>query len=140
MAVLADADLGVRVRARRRERGMSRVEVARRIGVPVSRLRDYECGREHIGAAALSAISHALHVPPLALFAEDPEPARRPRDDDAVCAEDLRAAEADRTRLVRAFSRIEDRDVRLSVISLLEAISRSGTVPEDLLEQVVGRA
>ena len=132
MVAQTEFGLGKRVMARRRERGMSRITFANRIGVPVATLRDYECGTEHIGVSVLSEISHALQIPPLALFSAD----GGSRGADSLVDDEVRDAEADRARLLRAFSGIGDREARLDVIAIVERACRCGGLVDERLESV----
>ena len=74
---------GGHLRTLRQEAGVSRAELARRAGVPVSTLRHWENGRGFPGAPASLRLAEALGVPAerLAEGVEDPaaqeaEPAR----------------------------------------------------------------
>lgn len=54
--------LGVRIRTFRRHAGLSRPELASAVGLPASRIRDYEAGVRSIDAADLWRIGCALNV------------------------------------------------------------------------------
>lgn len=127
-----DESLGAQVRARRLEGGLSESELASRIGVPLGVLRDFERGRSRITASRLEDIGRELALPPLAFFAD----AAVPPGAEGEVREGW-ASERDRIRLLRAFGRIKDRNVRLCVISLLEQITEANDLAEELLEQVV---
>ena len=65
---------GGHLRTLRGEAGLSRAELARRAGVPVSTLRNWENGRGFPGVQALLRLTEALGVPVerLAEGADDP--------------------------------------------------------------------
>lgn len=131
----SDQVLGARIQMRRREGGFCESEFASRIGVPLQTLRAYERGARHVGASALTRISQALQIPPLALFATE-EMAAGEDEADAEWS-GTSDTERERMRLLRAFSGIANREVRLCVVSLLEQISEANDLAEELLEQAV---
>jgi transcriptional regulator with XRE-family HTH domain len=63
---------GQHLRALREGAGLSRAELARRAGVPVSTLRNWECGRGFPDLPALLRLAGALGVP-VERFAEGVE-------------------------------------------------------------------
>jgi len=74
-----DARIGERVRLLREERGLSRVSLARSLGLPQARLERYESGKSRIAASTLFELAQTFHVPPS--FFLDPLPAGACSDD-----------------------------------------------------------
>ena len=74
----ADADLGVRLRARRTERGRSLTETAASAGVSKGFLSQLERGRTRASVATLRRLAAVLEIALPDLLAE-PEAADRPR-------------------------------------------------------------
>jgi transcriptional regulator with XRE-family HTH domain len=62
-ATAADEYVGMTVRFRRKELGLSQTELARAIGVSFQQVQKYEKGTNRIGVGRLSAISQALQTP-----------------------------------------------------------------------------
>jgi transcriptional regulator with XRE-family HTH domain len=58
-----DAEVGLRVRARRLENRLSQTDLANKIGVTFQQVQKYEKGTNRIGAGRLQRISEALEVP-----------------------------------------------------------------------------
>jgi transcriptional regulator with XRE-family HTH domain len=58
-----DEYVGIAMRARRKELGLSQTDLAKAIGVTFQQVQKYENGINRVGAGRLSAISQALQVP-----------------------------------------------------------------------------
>src|SRR5688572_2648495 len=58
-----DEYVGIALRSRRNELGLSQTDLAKAIGVTFQQVQKYEKGTNRIGAGRLSAISQALQVP-----------------------------------------------------------------------------
>src|SRR5688572_23081261 len=58
-----DEYVGIALRSRRNELGLTQIELARAIGVTFQQVQKYERGTSRISAGRLSAISQALQVP-----------------------------------------------------------------------------
>jgi transcriptional regulator with XRE-family HTH domain len=70
-----DALIGARVRKRRREKGLSQVALAQKLGVTFQQVQKYETGTNRISAASLYEISKLLGVPMSFFFKETQAPA-----------------------------------------------------------------
>lgn len=57
-----DQNVGSALKGLRISKGLSRAELAARLGVSVGEVRDYELGRTRIGAARLIELAHLLEV------------------------------------------------------------------------------
>lgn len=68
-----DRHLGAVVRAHRKARGMSQVDLAQHLGLTFQQIQKYERGINRISASALYEIASALDVPVSALFDGLPE-------------------------------------------------------------------
>jgi transcriptional regulator with XRE-family HTH domain len=62
-ATLADRHVGLAVRARRKEMGLTQSDLARAIGITFQQVQKYESGHNRIPAGRLSAIAQVLQVP-----------------------------------------------------------------------------
>lgn len=102
--------LGQRIAAMRAALGLERTELARLIGIAVSRLKRIEEGKGRLEASLLYALVQALNVTVAELF-ED--------------AANLSAASLDPEgqELMRLFSNIRDGSIRRSILKLTKALS-----------------
>lgn len=114
-----DARVGRNVRLHRLVRRMSQTDLASEIGITFQQLQKYETGSNRIGSGRLARIAETLELPVAALF-EGNAVGNGAADLSSVLA---LVAEKDRVRLVQAFARIEDRDLRRSVVALVERIA-----------------
>lgn len=73
-----DIHVGLRVRAKRKEVGMSQTALADAIGLTFQQIQKYERGFNRISASRMVAIARALGVPP-AYFFEELESTDRPK-------------------------------------------------------------
>jgi transcriptional regulator with XRE-family HTH domain len=122
-----DELVGRNIQVLRLQRKMSQTELARGIGVTFQQVQKYEKGANRVGAGRLFNIATIFGVPVGALFdgTDDPtagQPARTP----ASLLTDPHAL-----RLVQAFSALESKGLRVSLVELAEllAASRSAKTP-----------
>ena len=118
-----DTEIGKRIRALRLERGLSQTELGNLLGVTFQQIQKYEKGANRVAAGRLQRVAEALEVPITFFYAGN-------------AAETLEAAESDTVdvglgfletagavRLVRAFSRIQDPEMRRALVELTEKIA-----------------
>jgi len=122
-----DELVGRNIQVLRLQRKMSQTELARGIGVTFQQVQKYEKGANRVGAGRRFNIATIFGVPVGALFdgTDDPtagQPARTP----ASLLTDLHAL-----RLVQAFSALESKGLRVSLVEFAEllAASRSAKTP-----------
>ena len=111
-----DARVGRNIRIHRLVRRMSQTALAGEIGVTFQQLQKYEKGRKRVGSGRLARIAEALELPVATLFEAHAAGNGRANEPSALSL----IAEKDTMRLVRAFACITDRDLRRSVVSLVE--------------------
>ena len=63
--------IGIKIKDRRKELGLTQEELAEAIGVTYQQLQRYENGKSHLNTGRLQAISNALDVP-ITYFFEEP--------------------------------------------------------------------
>jgi transcriptional regulator with XRE-family HTH domain len=120
-----DKHVGRRVCMRRKMLSMSQTELGAALGLTFQQVQKYENGTNRISASRLQQIAHALQVP-ISFFFEDPlkpnvgSSGRQARSPDYV-TEFLTTT--DGLALARAFTSIEDRKVRRSIVKLVEEIA-----------------
>ncbi|SRR5437660_10951640 len=111
-----DIAVGRNVRIWRMAKGLSQAQLAHRLGVTFQQVQKYEVGSNRIGTGRLVKLAAILGIPIAALFdgTEGRDPARS-----------LLALIADKRafRLAHAFAAIEDKTVRLSLVTLVEKIA-----------------
>ena len=98
-----DSRVGRRIRERRRQLGISQVQLAATIGVSYQQLQKYEQGTNQVAAARLAAIAAALAVPPGHFFVTGPpdQVQSGPHALDLVCLAAAQAASEAVSELVR---------------------------------------
>ncbi len=128
-----DAQVGNRVRTRRRILGLSQTVLGERVGLSFQQIQKYEKGTNRIGASRLQQISEILEAPISYFFGEpssaEPGSARRSETSLAHVTEFL--ATSDGLALTRSFMSIKDRKVRRRVVELVKQIAGKRTVGLD---------
>jgi transcriptional regulator with XRE-family HTH domain len=116
-----DRHVGSRLRQLRLLRGVDRQDLARTLGVSVSRLEAFEEGRERISAETMRQLSRILQAPPTEFYdglAQRIHAVAKP-----VTAEE--AAEQEK-QLIADFARIRDAKSREVVLALVAAYAEFG--------------
>jgi transcriptional regulator with XRE-family HTH domain len=124
-----DRSLGLRVRSRRLELGLSQGALGESIGVSFQQIQKYENGANRISARRLGQIAQALQTSIAYLYEEWTSPgpmksfglaeeAARPYSAPPISAEEGRA-------LNTAFFKIRDPRVRKSIIDLVNQLANS---------------
>src|SRR2546423_3294544 len=117
-----DVDVGRRIRAQRLVCRMSQTELANNLGVTFQQVQKYEKGVNRVGAGRLSRIAEVLNVPVAFFFSGDMNPT--PAADSAGTGLSFLET-AGAVRLVRAYSTIEDPQIRRALVDLAEEIGGS---------------
>lgn len=111
-----DGDIGMRIRLRRSEIGMSQQELGAALGISFQQIQKYEKGVNRVGAARLQQIATALDTP-TTFFLEE-------KSSSQTEVESLLFLDAPFTlRLLRAYSSISDQLVQRRLVSLVEAFA-----------------
>ena len=105
---------------------MSQSALGDRIGVSFQQVQKYEKGLNRIGAGRLIQIGRVLRVPATSLFEGVSE--RAGIDRNAQLEIDM-LAEPNAFRLARAFAEVSNPGLRLSIVNLVEQISRHEPKP-----------
>ncbi len=128
-----DIHVGSRVRLRRMMKGMSQDKLGEELGLTFQQVQKYEKGVNRIGASRLYDISRILEVPVqffyddfgasangnMIGFAEDKQPEYEGEKGDFFAT----LATPEGMQLSRAFSRINDPQVRRRVLELVKALA-----------------
>lgn len=117
-----DVTVGARVRARRKELGISQSTLGEQLGISFQQVQKYEKGTNRIGAGRLLAMATALAVPVSYFFpqADTTDPNLTPSE--ALILMGMPGA----IELLRDFAQIEDGGVRRSLAMLARALAESG--------------
>lgn len=112
-----DSTIGARVRARRRELGLSQSELAHKLGVSFQQVQKYESGANRISASTLMAAARALETSPSRLLEDEPPPSEQE-------AELLNAlTRPDAMDMLQAFNAIADPRTRSALLALVREIA-----------------
>jgi transcriptional regulator with XRE-family HTH domain len=117
-----DMEIAKRVRALRLQRGISQTELGSVLDVTFQQVQKYETGTNRISAGRLQQIAEVLDVPVTYFYAGIDNHDEAPTSP-AVDTEFDLLQSAHAIRLVRAYSRINDRGVRLKLLKLAECIA-----------------
>jgi transcriptional regulator with XRE-family HTH domain len=115
-----------KIRAYRKQLGLSQVDLAEKLGLSFQQIQKYEKGANRISAGRLFELAKHFGIPVAALY----PPTGEPREEAPGEAKDLKAISdfmlsADGWRLFRAFLRLKDQRTRSKIIALVEEITES---------------
>jgi transcriptional regulator with XRE-family HTH domain len=112
-----DLLVGRNIRVHRLARRMSQGELAQRAGVTFQQLQKYENGTNRMGASRLKRVADAFDVPVTALFdGARPAKGRGPSPLSLIAAKEP-------LRLVEAFARIADPEMRRAIVALVQNVA-----------------
>lgn len=121
IATAFDAEVGARIRSRRKLLGISQSSLGERLGITFQQIQKYEKGTNRVGASRLQGIATLLGTTPAALLGEQ-------EDRNAQKSPELEAIEkmigtSEGAALNRAFAKIMDAGVRKSIIDLVKTLA-----------------
>jgi transcriptional regulator with XRE-family HTH domain len=116
-----DVEVGRRIRVRRLECAMSQTALGDSLGLTFQQIQKYEKGMNRVSAGRLKQISTLLEVPMSFFYDSDDD---KPPGETASPTRlfDL-LSRRDTLRLVAAFDRVTSRDMRRSLVQLIEKIA-----------------
>ena len=124
-----DVHVGLRIRLRRKELGVSQEKLAEAIGLTFQQVQKYEKGTNRIGASRLQNIATILGVPVEYFFDGKPMDETTPMldmadgsPDEATYVVDFLAT-SEGVQLNKAFVRIRDARLRRKVVELVKEIA-----------------
>jgi len=120
-----DKHVGSRVRMRRMMLGMSQEKLGDALRLTFQQVQKYEKGTNRIGASRLQQISYILQVPVSFFFEGAPAPDVAGGIGEApspAYVSDFLSS-SDGLRLVKAFMRIKQQNVRRRIVDLVEAMA-----------------
>jgi transcriptional regulator with XRE-family HTH domain len=111
-----DLLVGSRIRMFRKGRKMSQAQLGKKLGVTFQQVQKYENGKNRVGASRLQMISTALDVPVGQFFTDGAGTSRTSVKPLVFDPQALRLAEA--------FTRLNDKELRNSILDMVEAMAR----------------
>jgi transcriptional regulator with XRE-family HTH domain len=116
-----ELSIGARLRARRRQLGLSQTDLAEKLGVSFQQVQKYERGSNRIAASTLVAAAEALSTSVSSLVGEDG--GGREEDDELFRA----LARPGAIEMLRAFNAIPDSRTRAALLTLAQEMSHART-------------
>jgi transcriptional regulator with XRE-family HTH domain len=117
-----DVEVGHRIRIERLARGLSQTALANQLGVTFQQVQKYEKGVNRVGAGRLTKIAEVLGVQ-VGSFFTGKEVLDSEVDRDVDQASPLKLLTVSGAfRLLRAYSEIEDSELRRCIVDLVEQI------------------
>ena len=113
-----DLLVGSRIRMFRKGRKLSQAQLGKKLGVTFQQVQKYENGKNCVGASRLQMISTALNVPVGQFF----NMLERVRTSAKPLTFDPQAL-----RLAEAFTRLNDKELRNSILDMVEAMARKSS-------------
>jgi transcriptional regulator with XRE-family HTH domain len=120
-----DVYVGSRIRMRRKMLGLSQENLAKSVKLTFQQIQKYEKGTNRVGASRLQQIASILQVPP-SFFFEDVSP----NGSNSIVPETPSpnyisefVSTSDGLELIKAFTRIESRALRRSVVALVQQLN-----------------
>jgi transcriptional regulator with XRE-family HTH domain len=118
-----DVQVGSRIRLLRQGAQMSQTDLAEQLGVTFQQVQKYGKGMNRIGAGRLTKIAAVLGIPVSELLADDGA-AQSNRRAVAEARSPLKLiTPPGALKLLRAYTRIDDRDQRRNIVELVERIA-----------------
>ena len=114
-----ELSIGARLRARRRQLGLSQTDLAEKLGVSFQQVQKYERGTNRIAASTLVAAAEALSTSVAGLVGEDGP--GRDEDDELFRA----LARPGAIEMLRAFNAIADSRARSALLTLAQEMAQA---------------
>jgi transcriptional regulator with XRE-family HTH domain len=122
-----DKHVGSRVRMRRKMLDMSQMELGNALGLTFQQVQKYEKGANRIGASRMQQIAQVLQVPVEFFFEGAPDAISMSKSDISsfVAMNDF-ISSTDGLRLVAAFMKVKNTDLRRRIVKLVDGIANKG--------------
>jgi transcriptional regulator with XRE-family HTH domain len=113
-----DIHVGQTIRAHRLAAGLAQTDLAQKLGISFQQLQKYEKGMNRVGAGRLSRIARVLNIPVTKFFENELD---MPASANAFPFRFVSDRHA--LRLMRAYSEIDNRDIRHILADLVEVMA-----------------
>lgn len=117
-----DRQVGSRIRARRRELGMSQTDVSVQLGLAFQQVQKYEKGINRVGSGRLQHIASILQVPIEFFFDYTPGGKAKAKAAPPDFVDEFLVS-AEGHALARAFGRIPDAKLRRNLVNSVKSIA-----------------
>ncbi len=114
-----DMEVGRRIRAQRLVRGLSQTDLGRSLGITFQQVQKYEKGANRVGAGRLTRIAEVLSMPVAFFFGDHGSSGKGDEASEAMSFLETAGA----VRMVKAYARISDADIRRALVDLAESIA-----------------
>lgn len=118
-----EAQIGERIKSRRKVLGYSPQVFAKMIGVSYQQLHKYETGTNRVSSAQLATIAKLLHVDVNYFFQDSSHIMKKPHEVSPILAANL-INEPDTIRLVKNYVSITDGRMRDALVELTTCITK----------------
>jgi transcriptional regulator with XRE-family HTH domain len=124
-----DVHVGTRLRARRRELGMSQEDLGAAVGITFQQIQKYEKGANRVSASRLQQFSDIMKVPVASWFEHVPSANPRKALSETVSIDEISTflAAPDGQAFAKALMRIKNLPLRKSVCALVEQLAESAS-------------
>ena len=123
-----DIEVGHRIRIERLARGLSQTALANQLGVTFQQVQKYEKGVNRVGAGRLTKIAEVLGIEVGTFFSgKEMLNSEQSKEGESSPLKLLTVSGA--FRLLRAYSDIEDTNLRRAIVDLVEQISGQRRAP-----------
>lgn len=121
-----DVHVGSRIRLQRKLNGISQTRLAEALGITFQQVQKYEKGTNRVGSSRLQAIANVFGVPVSSFFEEGPGAFPDVLQSDTRATDKIVALlnTAEGLALNRAFTKIQDANVRRKIVSLANALAK----------------
>ena len=126
-----DVHVGSRIRLRRTMLGMSQEKLGDSLGITFQQVQKYEKGANRVGASRLQHIAEILNVP-IPFFFEGSPGAIEDENRQESSTDFMNSKEC--VALAAAFSAIEDKRVRQSILGLVRSLSKEQSALAEVSE------
>jgi transcriptional regulator with XRE-family HTH domain len=120
-ATFVDAEVGAKIRSRRKLLGVSQVVLGKHLGITFQQIQKYERGTNRVSASRLQRIANLLGTTAAVLLGE--EDASTLQQSAELKAIEQLLGTPEGAALNRAFARIPHSSVRKSIIALLKTLA-----------------
>jgi transcriptional regulator with XRE-family HTH domain len=120
-----DRHVGMRIRERRRQLGISRADLARGLGLSIQQVQKYESGDSTVSASRLHQIGVQLAVPPSHFFDEMPEDVVASAPAKLVTSLDDSPSPQEIRQMINIYRHIENAELRHQLYELARTLAKA---------------
>ncbi|KQV27875.1 hypothetical protein ASC97_05800 [Rhizobium sp. Root1203] len=118
-----DAEIGGRIRMRRKLLGMSQTDLGAKLGVTFQQIQKYEKGTNRVGGSRMQRIAEVLGAPVGFFFESSLSQGATVEESEILSF----ASTSEGLDLIRAFSKIQSSKARRQIIGIAQTVASQGT-------------